>query len=256
MDEPTNRLPPGVGIVIPALNEAENLRTLIPQLQTLAPCQIVIGDNGSTDRTAEVARSCGADVATEPKRGYGAACWAAMQQLRPDVHIVAFMDADLADDPAYLPGLVEPIHRNEADLVIGWRDPHLREPGSMTAPQRFGNQFAARLIRWGWGYPYRGLGPFRAIRRSGLDRLAMRDRAYGWTVEMQVRAVEDGLVIRQMNVPYRRRGGVSKISGTVRGVALAGYWIIRTSGVLWWTRGSRSTSRRGARRVADTPPSG
>ncbi|MCH7700242.1 MAG: glycosyltransferase family 2 protein [Planctomycetes bacterium] len=250
MNERPNRLPPGVGIVIPALNEAENLRALLPQLQVLDPAQIVIGDNGSTDGTAEVACSCGADVATEPKRGYGAACWAAMQQLRPDVVIVAFMDADLADDPAYLRALVEPIHHNKADLVIGWRDPHMREPGSMTTPQRFGNQFAARLIRWGWGFPYRGLGPFRAIRRSCLDRMKMGDRAYGWTVEMQARAVEDGLVIRQLSVPYWRRGGVSKISGTVRGVVLAGYWIIRTTAVLWWTRRSRSASRRGAGAVA------
>ncbi len=255
MNKRLNRLPPGVGIVIPALNEAENLRALLPQLQALNPTQIVIGDNGSTDGTAEVARSCGADVARESKRGYGAACWAAMQQLRPDVEIVAFMDADLADDPAYLGALVEPIAHHEADLVIGWRDPHMREPGSMTTPQRFGNQFAARLIRWGWGFPYRGLGPFRAIRRSCLDRLAMRDRAYGWTVEMQVRAVEDDLVIRQLSVPYWRRGGVSKISGTVRGVVLAGYWIIRTSGVLWLTRGSRATSRRRAVHVAANEPS-
>lgn len=256
MNERPNRLPPGVGIVIPALNEAENLQRLLPQLNALDPCQIVIGDNGSTDGTAEVARSHGADVATEPKRGYGAACWAAMQQLQPDVEIVAFMDADLADDPAYLRALVEPIHRNEADLVIGWRDPHMRQPGSMTAPQRFGNQFAARLIRWGWGYPYRGLGPFRAIRRSCLDRMAMRDRAYGWTVEMQIRAVEDGLLIREMSVPYWRRGGVSKISGTVRGVVLAGYWIIRTSGELWWSRGSRSAFRSGTAHVAGDAPSG
>lgn len=217
-----------VGVVIPAFNEARPLETLLPCLRDLGVGQIVVGDNGSTDATADVARACGCDVVLEPRRGYGAACAAAIGALHPDIRIVAFIDADLADDPAYLPALIEPIVGGQADLVIGYRDPKLREPGSMSLPQHFGNWLATRLIWLGWGFRYHDLGPFRAIRRDVLDDMRMRDRAYGWTVEMQVRALQLGLRIRQVPVPYRRRIGRSKISGTVRGVALAGYYVITT----------------------------
>jgi len=226
----------GVGVIIPAYNEEPSLRRLLPILGRLNPQQVVVGDNGSTDATAAVARDLGFDVVREPRRGYGAACAAALGALRDDCDIVVFLDADLADDPRRMADLVRPIRCGRADLVIGWRAPHLREAGCMTLPQRFGNWLATRLIRLGWGYRYHDLGPFRAIRREALRAMDLRDRAYGWTVEMQVRAVQMGLRIEQVPVPYRRRVGVSKISGTARGVVLAGYHILHTLARLYFRR--------------------
>jgi glycosyltransferase involved in cell wall biosynthesis len=226
----------GVSIIIPALNEEKSLGELLPILNDLHVSQIIVADNGSTDSSREVAAGCGCTVVTETRRGYGAACAAGIEALDSDCKIVVFLDADLADDPAYLSRLVAPIAEDRADLVIGSRDAHLREPGCMTVPQRFGNWLATRLISLGWGFRYRDLGPFRAIGRDCLERMRMRDRAYGWTVEMQVRALQMGLRIEQVAVPYRRRVGVSKISGTVRGVCLAGYYILTTIVRLYFSR--------------------
>lgn len=217
-----------IAVIIPALNEAPSLETLLPMLRAMKLAQLIVADNGSTDETADIARRHGCTVVREPRRGYGAACAAGVAALHDDCDIVVFLDADLADDPTYMPELVGPIAAGRADLVIGTRDAALRERGSMTAAQCFGNWLATRLIRLGWGYRYRDLGPFRAIRRSCLDAIDMRDRAFGWTVEMQVRALQMGLRIEQVPVPYRRRTGVSKISGTLRGVVLAGYYILTT----------------------------
>ncbi len=228
-----------VAVVIPALNEAESLEALLPIVRSLGVGQIIVADNGSSDATADVARRCGATVVREPRRGYGAACAAALEHVRDEADVIAFLDADLADDPALLPVLAEPVLAGRADLVIGCRVPELREPGAMTLPQRFGNALATGLIRLGWGYAYRDLGPFRVISRAALEAIDMQDRAFGWTVEMQVRAVELGLRIEQIPVPYRRRRGVSKISGTLGGVLRAGYWILRTLGGLYWTRRRR-----------------
>lgn len=226
----------GVSVIIPAHNEETPLPTLLTMLRNLGVSQIVVADNGSTDGTAEIVRKSGCVLVQEARRGYGAACAAGLRALAPETTIVVFLDADLADDPAYLPRLIAPIAEDRADLVIGVRDADLRQPGSMTLPQRFGNWLATRLIQLGWGYRYRDLGPFRAIRRDCLDRMGMRDRAYGWTVEMQVRALQMGLRIEQIAVPYRRRVGVSKISGTIRGVFLAGYYILTTLMRLYFSR--------------------
>ncbi len=222
-----------VAVVIPALDEAAGLTRLLPQVQSLGVGCIVVGDNGSRDDTAQVARSFGARVVHEPRRGYGAACAAALRDVPAAHDVIVFLDADVSDDPAHLPALAAPVLADEADLVIGCRDAALRDPGAFTLPQRFGNWLATRLIRLGWGYAYRDLGPFRAIGRAALDRIQMQDRAFGWTVEMQVRALELKLRIRQISVPYRRRVGRSKISGTLRGVVLAGYWILSTLGRLY-----------------------
>ena len=154
-----------------------------------------------------------------------------------------FVDADMAADPACLPRIVDPVLAGKADLVIGCRPAALREAGAMTFPQAFGNWLATALIRLGWKQKYSDLGPFRAIERQALDRLDLRDRRFGWTVDMQIRAVEEGLRIREVPLGYRRRVGVSKISGTVRGTVLAGYWILRTVGALWLTRRSRCGAR-------------
>lgn len=228
-----------MGVVIPALNEAGNLRRLLPRLAALGIGQVVVGDNGSTDGTGAVAKELGATVADAPVRGYGSACAAAISALNDTVEVVVFLDADDADDASLLPALVEPVLNDQADLVIGTRVGAMCERGAMSLPQQFGDWLATRLIRFGWEYEYGDLGPFRAIRRSSLEAIEMRDRAFGWTIEMQIRAVELGLRIWQLPVPYRRRRGKSKISGTVRGVTLAGYWILTTWGRLWWTRKQR-----------------
>jgi glycosyltransferase involved in cell wall biosynthesis len=233
-----------VAVIIPALNEAESLGSLLPILRKHDLGQIIVADNGSDDETAAVAKTHHAAVVHEPRRGYGAACFAGMQNLIHSIEVVVFLDADLSDDPNELPILVEPILSNRADLVISDRDPHLRSAGAMTAPQRFGTWLAVKLIQIGWGYRYRDLGPFRAVRRSALDRIDMQDRAYGWTVEMQIRAVELGLRIEQIAVPYRNRVGQSKISGTVTGVFKAGYWILTTIGGYWLSKRRRSRSDR------------
>ncbi len=231
----------GVAMIIPALNEAKNLAELLPQLTAFRLGQILVCDNGSTDDTRVVVERCGATWVHEPRPGYGAACYAGMQTLDERGDVVAFIDADLSDDVSKLGALVQPIFDDECDLAIGVRVPELREPGSTTFPQRFANWLMPLMIRLGWGYRFTDLGPFRAIRRSSLDAIGMQDRAYGWTVEMQIRAVELGLRIREVPIAHRnRRHGRSKISGTVRGVLLAAYWIIRTCGVLWLTKGRRS----------------
>jgi len=232
-------------VLIPALNEAANMPILLPQLVELGVGAILLCDNGSTDDTARQASAHGATIVVhEPTRGYGAACYAGMEALlhlpnSSQFDMVAFLDADLADDISLLPQLVEPIRTDAADLVIGIRSRKNREPGSMSLPQIFGNWLATFLIRLGWGHRYRDLGPFRAIRRDSLYRMQMRDRAFGWTTEMQIKAIEQKLRIHEIEVPYFKRRGKSKISGTVRGVFLAGYWILGTCARLWWTKKSR-----------------
>lgn len=233
-----------VSVIIPALNEAASLRILLPLLTRLELGQIIVCDNGSTDDTRAVVDEQAGEQAVqwilETSRGYGAACFAGMQHLAPDTEIVVFLDADLSDDPALLPALVEPIRSGSSDFVLGARVRELREPGAMTPPQRLANALFPWIMRIGWGHRYIDMGPFRAIRRDALDAIGMNDRAYGWTIEMQIRAVELGLRIQEVPVPYRRRAkGPSKISGTIRGVVLAAYWITKTCGALWLTKRHR-----------------
>jgi glycosyltransferase involved in cell wall biosynthesis len=213
---------------MPALNEEASLSVLLPRLSRYALGQTIVADNGSTDRTAEVARRHGCTVVYEPRRGYGAACWAAMQALTKDITVVLFLDADASDDLSRIPDLIEPVLHGQADLVIATRDATTVEPGALSLQQRLGNRLAVALIRRRWGYRYRDLGPFRAIRRDALDRLRMRDRAFGWTVEMQIRALQENLRIRQVTVNYRRRLGRSRIGGSLTGSLRAGYCILST----------------------------
>ena len=224
---------PSVALIIPALDEEQSLGRVLEELPAGLFDQILVVDNGSRDHTAEVARSKGADVVREPRRGYGQACLAGIAQLAATTEIVVFMDADASDVPAEAARLVEPIASAAADLVIGSRALGTREPGSLTPQQRIGNWLATRLIRLLYGYSYTDLGPFRAVRLGSLRALGLRDRNFGWTVEMQVRALQAGLRVREVPVSYRKRIGHSKISGTVRGTLLAGTKILWTIVRLW-----------------------
>jgi glycosyltransferase involved in cell wall biosynthesis len=215
-----------VALIIPALDEEHAIGALLASIDRGLIRDVIVGDNGSRDATAAVARAGGAEVVHVAERGYGAACAGALSRLQDDVDIVLFMDADGSDDPSEIPAVLQPILDGRADLVIGTRV-HV-ERGALTPQQRFGNWLATFLIARLYGHRYTDLGPFRAIRRELLDPIGMRDRRYGWTVEMQVRALQLGARVAEVPVRYRKRVGKSKISGTVRGVVLAGYWIIRT----------------------------
>ena len=218
-----------MAVVIPALNEERPLGQVLAELPRSAVHEIVVVDNGSSDRTAEVARAAGATVVREPRRGYGAACLAGLAHLRSrPPEVVAFLDADGSDDPAQLAEVLAPILEGRADLVIGSRVRGGHEPGSLTAVQMAGNRLAVALLGLLFGAHYTDLGPFRAIRWGALERLAMRDPDYGWTVEMQARAARAGLRSVEVPVRYRRRLGRSKISGTLRGVLGAGWKILFT----------------------------
>ncbi len=233
-----------IALIMPALNEEQAIAGVIGSLPDWLD-EIVVVDNGSTDRTAAIAADHGVTVVHESRRGYGAACLAGLTHLasghRP--HIVAFMDADHSDDPSELPDLLEPIISGPADLVIGSRVLGKADPGSLTLPQRFGNALATGLLRRLWGVQCTDLGPFRAIRFDHLARLHMDDLGYGWTVQMQARAAAAGYRIAEVPVSYRRRIGKSKISGTVRGVIGAGTKILSTIARERLLRPSHGTER-------------
>ena len=218
-----------VDVVIPALDEAESIGMVLASLPRPAIRRAVVCDNGSRDRTAEIARDHGAVVVCESRRGYGAACQCALRALEDDPpEIVLFMDADRSDDPADLGSILAPILAGRADLVIGSRVLGTRERGALTPQARVGNWIATRLIAWLYGVRYTDLGPFRAIRYSSLASLGMGDPDFGWTVEMQVKAARRGLRSEEVPVRYRRRIGRSKISGTLSGATAAGVKILGT----------------------------
>ncbi len=190
---------------------------------------IIVADNGSTDGTAAVARARGAIVVAEPERGYGAASLAALAALPAEAEIVVWMQADLSEDPSQAAALMAPIRAGEADLVIGSRTLGTAAKGALLPHQQFGNRLACFLIRMFWGHRYTDLGPFRAIRRDALDRMRMADRNYGWTIEMQIKAVRMGLRVVEIPVRYGVRvAGENKVSGNWRASARAGWIILRT----------------------------
>ena len=229
---------PKVAVVIPALNEEGAIGGVVEELLAVESEAgrlietVVVSDNGSTDQTASRATAAGAVVVSEAERGYGAACLRAIDHLRsrpegpPDV--LLFVDGDGANDATEAPQLIAPIASGRADLVIGTRT-RLADPGSLTAPQRFGNRLATVLLRGLHGIRTTDLGPYRAIAWSAYERLGMIDRNYGWTVEMQIKAAKKGLRVEEVEVHNRvRRAGQSKVAGTFRGVVGAGYKIIWT----------------------------
>jgi glycosyltransferase involved in cell wall biosynthesis len=217
-----------IAVVIPALNEEEAIGRVLADIPAFVD-RVVVADNGSTDRTAEVARRCGAIVVTEAERGYGAACLAGLAAVG-DAAVIVFMDGDYSDHGSEMASLVAPIVRGEADMVLGSRVLGEREAGSLTPQQRFGNWLATTLMRLIWRVRYTDLGPYRAIDAAALGRLGMTDRNYGWTIEMQIRAAIAGLRVAEVPVSYRRRIGQSKVSGTVKGTVMAGIKILSVIG--------------------------
>ena len=220
--------PPDIALIIPARNEELSLPGVLRNVPTEIT-RVVVVDNGSTDATAQVATEYGVQVVTEPVAGYGRACLAGLAFLLNDPpDIVAFVDADGSDELSRLPDLITPVAAGEQDLVLGRRIPLVS--AALSFQQRFGHLLATRLIRLFWKHSYRDLGPMRVIRWADLERLAMTDQAFGWTVEMQVRALKHGLRIREIDVPYHNRtAGKSKISRTITGTVKAGstiLWVI------------------------------
>ncbi len=227
-----------VALVIPALNEEASIGPLLERVPEGLFATVVVGDNGSTDRTALEARARGAIVALEPRRGYGGACLRALEAVPGDADVVVFMDGDGSDDPREAERLLRPIREGVADLVIGSRVLGREETGALHSHQRLGNRIATALLQVIVGHRYTDLGPYRAIRADSLRRLGMTDRGYGWTVEMQIKAVRRGLRVAEVPVSRRSRiAGRSKVSGSVRGSVAAGCKIL-------WTLARGASTRR------------
>jgi glycosyltransferase involved in cell wall biosynthesis len=224
--------PPFIDIIIPAYNEAQSIGQVIADIPAELVRNIIVCNNNSTDQTAAVAHASGAMIADAPQKGYGSACLAGMALIQsqfgdapPD--IVVFMDADYSDFPQEMQFLIDLIEMGN-DLVIGSRVRGNAAPGSLTIPQKFGNWLATNLIHRIYGFRFTDLGPVRAIRWESLLKLDMKDPNYGWTVEMQVKALKHKLHCAEVAVSYRKRIGKSKVSGTIKGSVLAGYKILWT----------------------------
>jgi len=229
---------PRIDVIIPAFNEEKSIAHVLAEIPADLVREVIVVDNKSTDQTSAVARAAGATVLREERPGYGYACLRGMAHCfgrpaaeQPD--IVVFLDGDYSDYPEEMPQLVAPIAQGTADLVIGSRALGQREAGAMLPQQIFGNWLATTLLRYIYGVHFTDLGPFRAIRATALQQLSMADKTYGWTVEMQLKAAKQGLRTAEVPVRYRRRIGVSKVSGTVRGTLGAGYKILWTIFRYW-----------------------
>lgn len=237
---------PLIFVVIPAWNEEQSIGRVIADLPRAYAHRIIVADNNSTDRTAGVARSAGAIVVPAPRQGYGSACLAGLEYIanlppHEQPQIVAFIDGDYSDDPGQLPQIVKPLIDGHADFVIGSRMLKKQPKGALLPQAIFGNRLACFLIRLLFKQTYTDLGPFRAIRWDALCALKMCDANFGWTVEMQIKAAQRKLRIREVAIDYRPRIGTSKISGTIGGSVRAGYKILWT---IWRYRSPRIRLRR------------
>ena len=224
-----------IKVIIPAFNEEESIPLVIKAIPSSVD-EVIVVSNNSTDNTEVNAKAAGATVLTEPNKGYGYAClkgmdYVAKQAEKPD--IIVFLDGDYSDYPEELTKIVAPIIEDDIDFVVGARVKELREEGSMTGPQIFGNWLATFLMKLFFRSTFTDLGPFRAIKYNKLLRLKMEDKTYGWTVEMQLKVLKQKLSYKEIPVNYRNRIGVSKVSGTIKGAIFAGIkilsWIFKYS---------------------------
>ena len=224
-------MPEIIDVVIPAYNEEASISLVLNDIPDTLVREVIVCNNASTDSTREVAMQSGATVLDQPKKGYGSAClkgleYIAQKEIKPD--IVVFLDADYSDHPEEMSEVVRPILEDDQDMVIGSRALGSMEEGAMMPQQIFGNWLATNLIRLIYKYHFTDLGPFRAIKYDRLCDLQMKDPDFGWTVEMQVKAAKQGFRCTEVPVSYRKRIGVSKVSGTIRGTILAGHKILWT----------------------------
>ena len=222
---------PIIDVIIPVYNEADSISKVIAEIPAQLVRHIIVCNNGSTDDTADIALKAGAKVLHQPIKGYGNACLKGMEyvstlEILPD--IIVFIDGDYSDYPEEMPLLIEPILKNEVDLVIGSRALGTMESGAMMPQQIFGNWLATTLIKFIYNYEFTDLGPFRSIRYDKLMSMEMTDKTFGWTVEMQVKAAKMNMKTMEVPVRYRKRIGKSKVSGTVKGTILAGHKILWT----------------------------
>lgn len=224
-----------IDVLIPAYNEEGSIGKVVKDIPSVVR-NVVVVNNNSTDNTAKVAQKAGAIVLDEPQMGYGKACLTGMaylSSLSTPPQILVFLDGDYSDYPGQLLDVIAPILKDDFDMVIGSRALGNRERGSMTLPQVFGNWLSTTLMGWIYNVNYSDLGPFRAIKWDKLVGLGMVDQNYGWTIEMQIKAAKSGLKTTEVPVDYRKRIGVSKVSGTVKGVFGAGYKILWTIWKYW-----------------------
>ncbi|MFQ5656066.1 MAG: glycosyltransferase [Candidatus Methylomirabilales bacterium] len=224
-----------IAVVIPALNEEDAIGVVVREVPRDLVSEIVVVDNGSTDRTAEVARAAGARVIREPMRGYGAACLAGAHAAQ-DADILVFLDGDRSDDPSEMQAVLKPVLDGEADLVIGSRTTDLTEQGAITSHQRLGNRLVTWMLRLLYGLSLSDIGPFRAMRTETLRDLEMEHKTYGWPVEMIVKAAKKGYRVVNIPVSCRKRIGRSKVAGTMKGSLLAGYHLLSTTVRYAWRR--------------------
>ncbi len=228
-------MPPIIKVIIPAFNEEDSIAHVIKEIPDMVS-EVIVVSNNSTDATETVAKNAGATVLQEPRKGYGYACLKGIDYVAscdPKPNIIVFLDGDYSDYPAELTNIVAPILDHDIDMVIGSRVKELRESGSMTSPQIFGNWLATSLMKLFFAAKFTDLGPFRAIKYDKLLSLGMVDKTYGWTVEMQLKVLKKRYSYTEVPVHYKKRIGVSKVSGTIKGAIFAGIkilsWIFKYS---------------------------